>query len=233
VEIFSVREGEAAIRELSRSPAQALIVNAPQDGHVAVQLTEDFGPLRQLPYDTPTMICWVPGEGAAAKRLGVVRYLVKPIRCETLLSALEELGEGVQSVLLVDDEREVLQLFARMLSTAGRGYRILRARSGPQALSLLRTERPDVVLLDLIMPGMDGFQVLQEKERDPAIRTIPVVVVSSRDPDNEPIVSNKLTITRNGGLSVRDLLACMRAVSEILVPSVPSVDRGRKEKPAA
>jgi len=75
------------------------------------------------------------------------------------------------------------------------------------------------VLLDLIMPGMDGFQVLQEKSQDPAIRDIPVVVVSSRDPSGEPIVSDVLTVTRSGGLSVRDLLACIQAVSEALSPS--------------
>jgi len=80
------------------------------------------------------------------------------------------------------------------------------------------------VLLDLIMPGMDGFQVLQEKSQDPAIRDIPVVVVSSRDPSGEPVVrmstsSDVLTVTRSGGLSVRDLLACIQAVSEALSPS--------------
>ena len=48
------------------------------------------------------------------------------------------------------------------------------------------------MLLDLIMPGMDGFQVLQQKSRDPSIRDIPVIIVSSRDPSNEPIVSDSL-----------------------------------------
>jgi CheY-like chemotaxis protein len=73
-----------------------------------------------------------------------------------------------------------------------------------------------VVLLDLIMPGMDGFQVLQEKGQDPAIRAIPVIVLSSRDPGGEPIVSDALNVTRGSGLSVRDLLASIRAISEIL-----------------
>jgi CheY-like chemotaxis protein len=162
----------------------------------------------------------------------VVRYLIKPVTRELLQSVLEDLGEGIKNVLLVDDEREALQLFSRMLSSAGSSYRILRAQNGQQAMDLMRERQPDVVLLDLIMPGMDGFQVLQAKSRDPSIRQIPVIVVSSRDPTNEPIVSNMLSVTRGGGLSVRDLLHCIRAVSEILTPTVRSADREQPERHA-
>lgn len=229
IECISVQEIEEALGELRRSPAQALVVNAPS-------FEETAGPMDQLtnlPYGTPVVTCWVPGEDEAARRLGVVRYLVKPITRETLLSALVDLGEGVKSVLLVDDEEEVLQLFARILSSAECRYRILRTKSGQRALSLLRERRPDVVLLDLIMPGMDGFQVLQEKSQDSSIRDIPVLVISARDPRGEPIVSDRLTVTRGGGLSVRDLLTCIQTVSEILAPSVQSDHRGQPEKPAA
>ena len=136
-------------------------------------------------------------------------------------------------ILLVDDEQEALQLFGRMLSSAERGYRVLRAKNGQGALDMLRDRQPDVVLLDLVMPGLDGFQVLQEKSRDPAIRDIPVVVISSRDPAGEPIVCDMLTVTRAGGLPMRDLLACIGALSEILTPSVRSAGQARSETPAA
>ena len=136
-----------------------------------------------------------------------------------LLSELEELGKGVKSVLLVDDEPEALQLFARMISSSERSYRVLRATNGAQALDVLRERQPDVMLLDLIMPGIDGFQVLHEKEQDTTIQEIPVIVISSRDPANRPIVSNTLTVTRSGGLSAHDLFACIQALSEILSPS--------------
>ena len=205
---------EGAVLELNRSPAQALIVNAPLGGGRPVPL----GQLANLPYGTPAVACWVPGEDEAARRLGVVRYLTKPVTRQELLAALEGLGREVQRVLVVDDQPEALQLFARMLSSAERGYRVIRAESGPRALSLLRQQRPDVMLLDLIMPGMDGFQVLQEKGQDPAIRDIPVIVITSKDPSGEPIVSDGLTVTRSGGLSVRDLLGCIQAVSEVLSP---------------
>jgi CheY-like chemotaxis protein len=146
----------------------------------------------------------------------VVQYLLKPATRDTLLSALAQVGEGVETVLLVDDEPEVLQLFARILSTADHRYRVLRARDGQRALELLRERRPDVMVLDLIMPDLDGFQVLEAKGRDPSIRSIPVIVLSSRDPVGGPIVSDALSVTRGGGLSVRDLLNCIQAVSRVL-----------------
>ncbi len=222
VEITVVRDVEGAVRELAHSPAQALIVNAPP--------FQEMPELADLPYDTPAVTCWVPGGNEAAQQLGVVRYLLKPVTRETLFETLEAL-ENVESVLLVDDKAEVLQLFARMLSSAERDYRVLRATSGPQALDLLRERRPDVMMLDLIMPGMDGFQVLQEKSQDPAIREIPVVIISATDPSGEPIVSDTLTVTHGGGLSVRNLLACIQAVSEVLSP--PPNGRERRENPAA
>jgi signal transduction histidine kinase/CheY-like chemotaxis protein len=227
VEIISVQDVEEAIRELSHSPAQALIVNAPSFKETPAPL----GQLADLPYDTPAVACWAPGEDEAAQRLGVVRYLVKPVTREALLSTLGELGDGVESVLLVDDKPEVLQLFARMLSSAPRSYRVLRATSGQQALDLLRERRPDVMMLDLIMPGIDGFQVLREKSQDPAIREIPVIIISATDPTDEPIVSDTLTVTHSGGLSARDLLVCIQAISEVLAPSAQPGRRERRETP--
>jgi signal transduction histidine kinase/CheY-like chemotaxis protein len=217
-EIVSVGDINRAIAELTRSPAQALVVNGlPADGPAS-----HLEPLAHLPYDTPTIACWVPGRGEAARRLGVVRYLVKPISREVLLATLDSLGPGIRDVLLVDDEPEVLQLFSRMIASSGRGYRLLRAMDGGRALDMLRARRPDVMLLDLIMPGIDGFKVLQAKSQDETIRDIPVVTISAKDPGEEPLVSHSLTVTRSDGLVVKDLVACIQSISEILSPAARS-----------
>jgi len=229
VEITVVRDNSKVLEELNRSPAKALVVN----GLPSQEFTSTLGGLADLPFGVPTIACWVPGEEEAVRRLGVTRYLVKPISRETLLGAVEALGEHVRTVLLVDDEPDVLHLFGRMLSNAERDYHVLRARNGRQALNLLRERRPDVMLLDLIMPGMDGTQVLEEKNHDPAIRDIPTVVITSRDPAGEPILSNMLTVTRGGGLSGRDLLACIQAISEALSPPERTDGRVQPEMPAA
>ena len=213
VTITPVQDADEARQALERSPARALVVNAP-----LLEGTPVPGQLANMPHGTPTVTCWVPGADEAAQSLGVVRYLVKPVSSHSLLQTLEELGQEPKTILLVDDEPEALQLFARVLSLSQRKYRILQATNGQRALGLLRERQPDVLLLDLIMPGMDGFQVLQQKSHDPSIRDIPVIIISSRDPRNEPIVSDSLTVTRGGGFSARDLLECIQAVSGTLTP---------------
>jgi signal transduction histidine kinase/CheY-like chemotaxis protein len=225
IETILVRDMDEAIRELSRSPAQALVVHRSP-------LEESLIPMERLtdlPHGTPAVMCWMPGEDQRIRELGVAHYLVKPITREVLLSTLKSLGDNVRTVLLVDDHPEVLQLFVRMLSSAEREYDVIQAKSGQRALSLLRQRRPDVVLLDLLMPRMDGFQVLQEKAQDPSIRDIPVVVISSRDPTGAPIVSDTLTVTQGGGLSARDLMACIYALSKILSPSTQLGGQGQPE----
>jgi signal transduction histidine kinase/CheY-like chemotaxis protein len=214
-ELVPVKSIEEAVGQLSQSPAQALIVNTPALG----QTTIPIGQLADLPYGTPAITCWVPGEDETAHQLGVVSYLVKPVTREMLLTTLESLGEGIRDVLLVDDEPEALQLFGRILSSAQPGYRVLRAPNGRRALELLRERRPDALVLDLVMPDMDGFEVLRAKSQDPDLRSIPAVIVSAKDPRGEPIVSSTLTVTHGGGLSVRDLVACIQAVSEVLSPA--------------
>ncbi|NOZ26880.1 MAG: response regulator [Chloroflexi bacterium] len=231
-EIIPVRTIEEAKQELHRMPARALIINEFPPSEISGG-QDGVDSLADLPYGTPVIACWVPDEGTAAKELGVVQYLVKPVNRETLLSALEDLGEEVESVLIVDDEPEVVRLFSRMIASADRSYRVLRANDGQRALDLLRARRPDTMLLDLILPGMDGFQVLREKQRDPSIRDIPVIAISSRGPIGQPIVSDMLHVTRGGGLSMRDLAACIEAVSEALVPSDRAGDRARLEKQTA
>ncbi len=219
VEWVPVPDLNAAVGELNRSPARALIANIPPSERSPALMSQLAG----LPHHTPAVVCWIPGHDEAARQLGVARYLVKPVSRETLLSVLDEIGVGIRRVLLVDDEPEILQLFTRMLFSAGRGYEVLQARNVQRALALLREHRPDVVLLDLVMPEMDGFQFLHKMREDPAVREIPVVVISSRDPSGEPIVSDALTVVRGGGISGRDLLACAQAISEILLSAPPAL----------
>lgn len=213
VEVELAPDVVAAIAALRRSPAQALLVNMPPLAQLPSHL---FG---NLPFGTPVITCWLPGEHAAAQRLGVVEYLIKPLSHEKLLAALGRLGASVKTVLLVDDEEDELHLFARMLAANEEPYSVLQVTTGQRALSMLRSRRPDVLLLDLMMPGMNGFQVLEEKAQDPAIAAIPVIIISSLDPAGDPLIGNTLTVTHGVGFSQRNLVACIHALGEILAPS--------------
>ncbi|MGC9360362.1 MAG: ATP-binding protein [Anaerolineae bacterium] len=213
-EVATVTSYEDALAELRRSPARALVVNAPSYEAAGVPPNG----IGDLPYGTPAVLCWILGYDAMAERLGVVRYLLKPIPREELLGAVAALGEEVRQVLIVDDDAEVLQLYARVLASSPRGYQVLQAKNARRALALMRRHHPDVVLLDLVMPGMDGVRFLEVMREDAAIAEIPVMIVSARDPAGQSIVSDSLSVARNMGISGRELLECVGALTEILSP---------------
>ncbi len=225
VELVPAGSLEEGLHELARVPGQGLLVNDTRVGEVLQRLSAS-----DLPYGTPIMVCSVPGLAEAAHALGALQYLVKPVAREDLLGALDDLSLVGKTVLIVDDEPDAQRLFWRMLSTSGRGYRVLTAGNGREALSILRGDQPDVVLLDLVMPDMDGFQLLATMRNDPALCAIPTVVISAQDPTGQPIITNTLTVTRRGGLSAPQLLACLQGLTQILSTGGPS--RG-PEPPAA
>jgi len=211
-EIVPVSSLQQALDELAQTPARALLVND-------MSLTEPLQQLSEvgaLPFEAPAIVCSVPGAHEAVGAIGVSDYLVKPISRETLLAALDRIDRPIETLLIADDEPDALRLFRRMVISAERDYRVLTAADGEEALSILREEHPDVVLLDLIMPGKDGFWFLAEKGRDPSLRDTPVIVISARDPEGQPIVSNGLALMRGGELSIRQLLDCVQQISRIL-----------------
>jgi CheY-like chemotaxis protein len=215
-EVVRVETWAEALAVLGESPARALVVNS-------ALLPRGAWPEAQwgkLPFDTPLLVCWLPADDAPA-RLGVVQYLVKPVSRTDLEQAMDALGPAVRTVLVCDDEPDILRLFLRMLAGLGRPLRIETATNGAEALAALRTLRPDAVILDLLMPEMTGFDFLRVKAQDPALRDIPVIVVSSLDPYSQPIVSNQLFVARGNGLSSRDLLQCIEALSAVLAPAAP------------
>ena len=211
VELVPVDSLADAIHELEQTPSQLLLVNDTNMGDRLQQIER-----LQLPYSTPAILCSMPSADEYASSLGVADYLLKPVSREQLLGALAPFPGN--KVLLVDDDPDVLRLFRRMLVSTERKFQVLRAKNGPQALQLMAQAQPDVVLLDLIMPNMDGFQLLAQKNLDPAVRKIPVVVVSSLDPAGHPIVSQSLAVTRSDGISTHQLLACIEGLLQLLSP---------------
>jgi signal transduction histidine kinase/CheY-like chemotaxis protein len=228
VEVATVSDLAQAAEDLARTPAQAVIVN---DEHVGESL-ERVSASGLLPYGIPAIVCSVPATDQAAGYPGASGYLVKPISREALLATLDAIGRPIRKVLIVDDEPDALQLFGRMLGEAGRGYRVSRASNGRQALQLMEHDRPDVILLDLVMPEMDGFQLLSRKRTDPAYADIPVILISARDPQGQPIISSGIAATSARGLSVQQLLAAIQALTAVLARSDLPVAPERNPAPA-
>ena len=217
VEIVPASTVEQVIEEVNSGPVQALLVN---DASVTEALNNLLA-LRQLPDGMPVIICSLPGPLEASEELGVAGYLVKPVSRTTLLQTLADLRIDEGTILIVDDEPDVLHLYGRILISSGRNYRVLVARDGQEALHILDEHRPDLILLDLVMKGLDGIQLLEIRKQDARLQAIPVVVITARDPAGQPIVSNLLAITQGGGLSARRLLASIEALSQILTAAPP------------
>ena len=202
---------------LAAEPAQLLLIR----GESPEQASAWMEGMHDTPYPTPVVAVALPAAQTAGG-LRVAGYLTKPITRSQLFGAIAGLATPVRSILLTDDDPEALQLFSRILSTGEQRYRVLQASSGREAVALLRARQPDLLLLDLLMPGMDGLAVLAEKDRDPVIKDIPVLILSAQDPSGQPIVAPSVTITRSGGLSLVDLLRSAMAISEILAVPRPA-----------
>jgi threonine synthase len=128
-----------------------------------------------------------------------------PAPREGLLSALQHLDEKTTTVLIVDDNPDDALLVRRLLE-AKKAYRVFHATDGYTGLSEARRRRPDLIVLDLTMPNMDGFSVLQELKLDPHTRSIPVIVVSARDvtqSERERLTGQIEALYQKGSLSPR------------------------------
>jgi threonine synthase len=103
-----------------------------------------------------------------------------PAAREGLQAALENLDEKTTTVLLIDDNDDDALLIRRLLE-GRKAYRVYHARDGWEGLSQARQKLPDLIVTDLMMPGIDGFGLVEELKLDPRTRNIPVVVVSAKD----------------------------------------------------
>jgi len=86
-----------------------------------------------------------------------------------------------KKIMAVDDERHIVRLIQVNLERAG--YQVVTAFDGPDALKKVESERPDVIVLDVMMPKMDGFEVLKRLQANPETRGIPVIMLTAKAQD--------------------------------------------------
>jgi CheY-like chemotaxis protein len=131
----------------------------------------------------PVVVITTVEDESKCLALGADAYCLKPIDRQRLLQTLTRLTapETMRRVLLVDDEEISRYLLRQHLAPQ---HVVSEAASGDEALRLAREQRPDVICLDLVMPGLDGFAVLRALKNDPTTRHIPVVIVTSKPLDD-------------------------------------------------
>ncbi len=114
--------------------------------------------------------------------LGAADYLIKPIRKPVLLETLRRhvplQGDDDSEILLVDDDPRTLEMLEETLRSAG--YETQSVQSGARALEVLSSKLVSAVLLDLLMPGMDGFEVIRYLRQDPALKELPIFVMTGK-----------------------------------------------------
>ena len=218
VELALARSVPEAVADLNHRTAQMVVLNE----SASAQLDDLQTALRAVPYRLPVIACSAPDAPSAAAHLGVNDYLVKPIERGVLLAAVAGIQPPVNTILIVDDESEAVQLFARMLEGDEHKYTILRATSGVRALELIRSRLPDLVLLDLVMPDLSGFDLLAVLKQDPALERVRTIVTSAQDPTGEPVISSQLILSRSSGFTSRELLDAIGALTQAVTPVASS-----------
>jgi CheY-like chemotaxis protein len=160
----------------------------------------------------------IPSEHRKALALGLSDYLVKPISREQLCDGIARLGRPIHTILAIEDDSDMMRLLERMLSAAGHDVELHKAYSAEEAQVFLASQVPDLVLLDLALPGMSGYDFLSWMQKDASLLDVPVIVITANvhleaaESDN----TKTMTLIRRSGFSPQELLAFAEMVAEKL-----------------
>jgi CheY-like chemotaxis protein len=167
--------------------------------------------------DIPVVMLTMVDDRNLGYALGAADYLTKPIDRDRLLAVLTRYRRD-RPILVVDDDADARLLLRRMLEKAG--YVVVEAEHGRAALARLAELTPELILLDLMMPEMDGFEFLDELQHLPAHRSIPVVVFTAKEltPEDRQRLSGSVERTLAKGSVSREAL--LAEVGDLLAASV-------------
>jgi signal transduction histidine kinase/DNA-binding response OmpR family regulator len=182
VSVEQAAETQTWLAQLLAAPPGAVVLDVsvtPDYGWDALKALKGNAATRNIP-----VLFYAAGRESGA--MVELDYLTKPVEMAELTRALDQhwLVAGVEpatrTFLVVDDEPDTLEMHARIVQDHAPGSRVLKARTGREALALLEQGAVDLVLLDLMMPEMDGFAVLEAMREREAMRDIPVIVVTGQ-----------------------------------------------------
>jgi signal transduction histidine kinase/CheY-like chemotaxis protein len=166
--------------------------------------------------DIPVVMLSITQESNMGFALGASDYLTKPIDRSRLLSVLTKHTNFQQKgrILVIEDDVMTSDMMTKMLEKEG--WTVATARNGKVGLEQAIASPPSLILLDLMMPVMDGFEFLEERQKDEGLRSIPVVVVTAKDltPSEREVLDGSVARhLRKGNCSRDDLLAELRRIT--------------------
>ncbi len=165
--------------------------------------------------EIPVVLVTIMGDRDLGFALGAADYLTKPIDREVLMRVVGRhvRGDGRAQVLVVDDDPKTRDMLRRTLQKAG--WTVAEAANGSEAIAALERAKPALVLLDLMMPGMDGFEVLERLHDDETWREVPVIIVTAKDltrEDVDRLNGRVVKVLQKGAYQRRDLLRDIHAM---------------------
>jgi signal transduction histidine kinase/CheY-like chemotaxis protein len=177
--VYGVTDSRRALEEARLIQPQAIILDVlmpHKDGwEVLTELKADPS-LRIIPVALYTIV----DEQKLGFYLGASAYLTKPIDADDLRATAARLVASDATVLVIDDDANTREIVLRQLEQAG-SYRVMTADGGQAGLEHIAAAAPDLIILDLMMPEVDGFAVLDQLDRQPHTRDIPVIVLTAKD----------------------------------------------------
>jgi signal transduction histidine kinase/CheY-like chemotaxis protein len=176
-----------------------------------------------LPADSlvPVITCQMPSGRREMQQRGVTDYLVKPVSADALLKILSKLPGQIRTVMIIDDDPDLVRMFSRILQAAPNGYQVWRAFDGQEGLAMMRQQAPDAVILDLLMPNVDGWAVIDQMKADPLLARVPIVLASARGAVDAilPTTDGELAAHKPGGFQPVELVRCIEALVEAFSPA--------------
>jgi signal transduction histidine kinase/CheY-like chemotaxis protein len=202
IQIDTLEEIESAVHRYS---PQGIIYNAPQDTSFPRYLENS---------PVPVVVCSLPSTTQLVRSLGVNGCLSKPILPEQLIHAMQDYP-AIKTVLIVDDDVGVVQLFQRTMENSFPKLRVQRAYNGLQALEMIQTRPPDLIVLDLVMPEMSGYELITKLKANPALHDIPIILLTaSKYLRSETESWGDLHIHQEGGLKPSEVLKLLNTITQ-------------------
>lgn len=171
----------------------------------------------------PVIVCSIIEDLEKGFNLGATDYLVKPILEEDLVNSLDRLNTdgSIREVLVIDDNRDDLRLIGKILNNDGR-YRAILAEGGRNGWNILSSGNPPhAIILDLFMPDMNGFELLEKLQGNRKVRDIPVIVISGMevsDEQKEQLKEFGQRILTKGSFSEKELLTSIQRALDRIQP---------------
>jgi len=173
------KDGEEGLEKAKRLSPNAIILD------VLLPKVDGWNFLSQIKADAttkdiPVIIVSIVDQKGKGFALGAADYLVKPIKKETLIKALETINWEPKArktpikILAIDDDPKAVELIAAALEP--KGFKVLKTYGGEEGVEVAKAEQPDVIILDLLMPGVNGFEVLDRLEKAPATKKLPIII---------------------------------------------------------